>query len=389
MKKRISKDKLYILVIIIPFLLPDFSHMVIKVDIFINFIKVFASIVMLLRIFIEKRMRIIVDSSWLLLFCALYIGTTMINSPENVRVAVVNAGTIFFMSLAISECMRIDDKGFISLSYILLLYLCILNTASVILFPSGFGQTSNSDGYMYFWGYDNGFIWWDIILISLFLMKYEFIEKKKTYKRKMIVLFLIMGIPIFFRQVGGGMAILILYALYFMLRGIVFKNKEVHSTKWVWGIIAGGLIVIFFRIQRLISWFIVLVLHKNIGLSGRYNIWEVAIPLIKEKIWFGHGAEVGYILRTSTWLSVNHCHNFILNTVYVVGLMGTGIFLIYLNSVLRKINKMENGVRGILILGLTMMFLSLITESQKQMIQLVFMMQFALKCRLRKVEYET
>ena len=75
MKKRISKDKLYILVIIIPFLLPDFSHMVIKVDIFINFIKVFASIVMLLRIFIEKRMRIIVDSSWLLLFCALYIGT--------------------------------------------------------------------------------------------------------------------------------------------------------------------------------------------------------------------------------------------------------------------------------------------------------------------------
>ena len=55
MKKRISKDKLYILVIIIPFLLPDFSHMVIKVDIFINFIKVFASIVMLLRIFIEKR----------------------------------------------------------------------------------------------------------------------------------------------------------------------------------------------------------------------------------------------------------------------------------------------------------------------------------------------
>lgn len=69
--------------------------------------------------------------------------------------------------------------------------------------------------------------------------------------------------------------------------------------------------------------------------------------------------------------------------------MGTGIFLIYLNSVLRKINKMENGVRGILILGLTMMFLSLITESQKQMIQLVFMMQFALKCRLRKVEYET
>ena len=129
MKKRISKDKLYILVIIIPFLLPDFSHMVIKVDIFINFIKVFASIVMLLRIFIEKRMRIIVDSSWLLLFCALYIGTTMINSPENIRVAVVNAGTIFFMSLAISECMRIDDKGFISLSYILLLYLCILNTA--------------------------------------------------------------------------------------------------------------------------------------------------------------------------------------------------------------------------------------------------------------------
>lgn len=89
-------------------------------------------------------------------------------------------------------------------------------------------------------------------------------------------------------------------------------------------------LLVFFRIQRIFSYFLEKYLHKTATLSGRVYLWEKALKVIKKSIIFGYGAEYGksMALRLKTPASVSTTQNGFLDILYTGGMVLFVVFLI-------------------------------------------------------------
>ncbi|WP_035764673.1 O-antigen ligase family protein [Butyrivibrio sp. NC2002] len=89
-------------------------------------------------------------------------------------------------------------------------------------------------------------------------------------------------------------------------------------------------LLVFFRIQRMFSFFIEKLLHKTVSLSGRVHLWEKAINVIADSPIWGYGAEYGVSMaaRLKTPASVNTTQNGFLDIFYTGGIALFGLFMI-------------------------------------------------------------
>lgn len=372
---RISKIDLKMSILLLPFILPDLSFINETMDEIVNLMKIIWAIGIIMLVICNRRtINIISSLKELMFFLVFYCFTTLSNNNDNITVAFINSINIIMMVTIFCYESSIYGIHIFKVTRVLLEFLCLINLCTVILIPKGFVETINSDGYYYFFGYDNSFVWWGILLITFRLIEECYCEKKINYKSYLVIFFIII-FPMIIRNTATGIIVISLYILFVVFMKLNSRWNKYISTKLVWISILLSVGVVLFKLQYIFSWIITAVFKKSISLSGRYDIWEDSINKILEKPLFGHGAEVGTILTTSKWLSVNHCHNFILNTIYMTGLVGLLVFLLFLLKSIRIIKKTDDKIFKIFIIAISLMFVSLITESQQNMLQILMLIE--------------
>lgn len=121
---------------------------------------------------------------------------------------------------------------------------------------------------------------------------------------------------------------------------IILYNKKYNFIKLVPSIYLGGIVlvnvgVVIFKIQEKMQYFIYIILKKDVTLSTRTDIWEIAIEKIKQAFFCGYGGiEAGRYIQIGTWKF--SAHNLLLELFLLGGAIAVAILLILIWISIRK-----------------------------------------------------
>ena len=213
-------------------------------------------------------------------------------------------------------------KQFLKALSDLFLVLVGLNTLFMIFFPNLFGTTSTTSGHIYLLGLENQLIYPLTIGLLILLLNDYFNQDK--FKLQLYAFLYIVSALINF-SVGSLMGVAVLL-LYFGISPIK-RFFEKHPLSVFLGIFAVIFIVLVFFADPVFSFpplrcVIEEILHKDITLTHRTNIWKVVVSEVLESPIFGYGyRETGNLFTVIAWGKPKtfSAHNQYLQTWYEGG----------------------------------------------------------------------
>ena len=119
--------------------------------------------------------------------------------------------------------------------------------------------------------------------------------------------------------------------------------------------------VVFFQIQEKFSWLLSGILQKDISLTGRTEIWDVALAVINKQLWFGYGyTNHGNFVALYDFVTSGHSQ--MIQVLYYGGIVGLVLFLVLLFSVVRKAIKAHYKEISILLCTFVVIVIETISE---------------------------
>ena len=240
--------------------------------------------------------------------------------------------TLYLMS----EYIRASTIKCVLIIFEILIY---ANCLSVLIAPHGLYRFMTITGWWtdacWFLGIRNGMTLTYIIAFYLEWINY-LLDKKE--KRRLIIFLVIASFTIyrinFLSSItigagsAGGLVTCWLCVLIF-----IFIPKKIPFLNFFNACILNLLLfilLVFFRIQRLFSFFIEKVLHKTVTLSGRVYLWEKTNRVIGKSLVWGYGVEYGkdMAMKLKTSASVSTTQNGFLDIFYNGGIVLFCVFLV-------------------------------------------------------------
>lgn len=266
------------------FVIPTFLQQITKI-IFLTFVLGFLVTRMkrkeILNISILCGMVIVISS-----FFAYFTGKIDIDNAFN---SILHAICIYCTYTLISYCSKYGYmKMFINNLYKILCFYCMMSIISLIIV----GSTATDDLFYYFAGNKFRTSYYFILLASTYLLKcYWKIKSNYLYKLRYITLCLFVSFVCYTLRcstaVVGSMLLLVLFIIPEKLINIIKKRSTVLISLIV-------VTIILPTIQSIlknpyINYFIVNILGENIGLTGRFVIYEKVPFVIENSKILGHG----------------------------------------------------------------------------------------------------
>ena len=213
--------------------------------------------------------------------------------------------------------------------------LILIHFTTIFLYPNGMHIDILGDNNFYFLGHDNGSFFYVLPVIFCMIL-YTFI-----YARKKIIfclMFLLLSIFVFFKV----WSVLALCMLILLLIVIIFKNniiiKKICNIKiLMWILIIFFFAIVIFKIQNMFSYLLLNIFNKDMTLSGRTRIWDLAVEYIKDNPILGYGIESQSVSILK--FGISHIHNIVLQIIYNCGFVGFGIYIIYIKNILKSFKK--------------------------------------------------
>ena len=195
--------------------------------------------------------------------------------------------------------------------------------------------------------------------MGLFLFEKK-LKKEKGFSFKGVIIF---GSSILFfilEWVATGLVCTaLLIALY-----LILKNRKLSGFRDKVLIISScGLTVgvVFFQIQEKFSWLLSGILQKDISLTGRTEIWDVALAVINKQLWFGYGyTNHGNFVALYDFVTSGHSQ--MIQVLYYGGIVGMVLLLVLLFSVVRKAIKAHYKEISILLCTFVVIVIETISE---------------------------
>lgn len=278
----------------------------------------------------------------------IYLTVVTILRKGDIGTAIIDSA--LFIGLTILTDLVIRTKP--AFLYTKLMYLLdlevIINLLTIILKPEGLYSTTYFRSN-YFLGYDNQMI--NILIPTLLL---AFLYYETGYRRSGLHLFIISSTVIASVVLVWSGASLVIMAIVFGL--LMFKLKDntriFNMRNYLLVNVNLFFILVVFRLQELFEYLIVVVLQKNLTLSGRIYTWSRAIYFILKKPVFGYGIEdqtyraskmalrqyFAVSARSSIFPGL-HAHNRFLETAYRGGIILTIIYVVMLVIVVKNLMK--------------------------------------------------
>lgn len=267
--------------------------------------------------------------SRIMLFITLYqislFFSTVINNGNYWKL-LVSCGTI--ISFCMITELAVKKNCGLYFKSILNVYipLSVLNLFIVLIFPQGIAREDYYGNIYYLLGSRNGF---SPLFIPLLIFSYIYSgmnDKKYTPMTLFFTMIVSVSILITWSATGvAGLAMLLLFILLIYGRKIAsLFNSLTLSVIYI----AAFLGIIVFRLQYVFSFIIEKLLHKSMTFTGRTDIWDIALRLIKRSPLFGYGVYEGHGL-----IFVRGQYYYAHNAVLEVLLQGGAVSLIFYGAI--------------------------------------------------------
>lgn len=341
------------------------------------------SFIIILFLFISKRQKPSKLLWCLILFELWLIITTLINHGiyqlKSVLIYAMSSVAIAMLIELYKDDIETLIKG-LMINYEFFLY---LNFISVALYNS----TKGNSEWCYMLGYYNTMMLftYPAICIAVIYMKLF-----KKYRRASALILISMLTIILSRgstPLGSLIASVGIFVVLYLLR-----NTKINIPFWLISLLLllfNIFIVFFFEggKYKIIDFIIEKALNRNTTFTGRLEIWESALDLIKNRwlIGYGYATAVPYAIGKSK--TVIHAHNSLLTTMVNAGIIGLILFFILHYVLIKKIDKINNStVKFVAISLLAGIFLSYTVDSYPK--DFYFLVNFFLTYHINSYEHK-
>lgn len=199
----------------------------------------------------------------------------------------------------------------------------------------------------------------------LFILTYIEISKRKGFfLSRLLFIMAVFGSAIYLVKQPISTAILcsalLIIGIYLVERRPSI-GKPVMKYGFLTTLVMCGLFV-YNIVQKMFSFIIVDLLHENLELNGRAQIWDQVLSYIYKKPLMGYGYSSG--IRFDVWQEYNtSTHNFYLFVVFSAGVIGLAIYLYAIWLIHKKLLKhMESRISRYILLVLVVVNVACITE---------------------------
>lgn len=317
-----------------------------------------------------------------------FFGVLLISALVNGNLSDIGAQFLPIVTLIMLFTVNLQRdivKWLRPLRFLLFVY-ALINAVTILLYPDGlYTQLVNEYSVrtakeLWFLGYRNPQI---RLLLPALVISYlcDHIERGRltgvTYALFVLVTFTVLRLHSRTALVGY---ILFLVLLYLAME----KDMTIHPR---WFLILNAVFFVFvvlLRMQRYLSFIIVEILHRDITLSSRDMVWNLALASFIRKPILGPSITV---YKLAEWYSVTHPHNFMLYVLCKGGLAGFALLTSFLVIVTRRLQAARDSAIGKVLLVsfeafFVMTFVESLTEGMFFWVLLIMCFDVGELCRL-------
>lgn len=192
-----------------------------------------------------------------------------------------------------------------------------------------------------FVGHKNYHAFLFILVIGIEIMANIICGQKAIDRRVVVISVINIIIEFIVSSFSGIVSILVLILLCFFTKN---RLKILNLSNIFIGLLILNYVLIFTISSSTLMRNLLEFVGRDIGMSGRRQMWELAISLIETQPFRGYG----FFTPVTIWSVVankfvqNHCHNFFLNIALSGGIFYFFTICIYILAVAHKINKGGN-----------------------------------------------
>lgn len=332
----------------------DVPHFVLLLWNICKYISYIIVLGMLLFIFFTEKKRCIGDIVILILlkiFSTLYTEGFVYSDIDNNLRALTGITYLFYM-------FKYNYKKGTCYTFWFLTLLVALNALTIIMYPNG--MYNNGPWENYFLGYDNGHV---LVLLPAMLMSILYFEYKRNIFSFITITMCLFSV---FKCFSGTtvMGVLIFLILYIATRFPIIRHYLFNKRNIVLLLIGLFISVVVLRLQNNIAPYILKWLNKDVTLTGRVYLWDVAFKSIKQHPIFGIGDSTISNLKlfslTMFGGKLAYAHNEILD--YLVRYGCIGIFL-YASVIVKTLKNMKLKKNNFIWYALTSFWIMMMFES--------------------------
>lgn len=285
----------------------------------------------------KKLSRVIVC---IILYELALLFSTAMNDGNYWKLA-VNCGTVISFCMITELAVKKNSRLYFKTVLDIYIPLSVINLLTILLFPDGIAREDYYGNIYYLLGIRNGLAPL-LIPLLIYAFVYSGISGKK-FTGKVFFFTAVVSATILITWSATGVAGLVLFLLFVFF---VYGKKSAmlfDSLNLTVIYIAAFFGIIVFRLQSAFSFIIEDLLHKSISFTGRTDIWDIAIMLIKRSPIIGYGVYEGHgliFIRGQYY----YAHNAVLEVLLQGGVLSLVFYLLIFviaASVLYKYRKLK------------------------------------------------
>lgn len=244
----------------------------------------------------------------------------------------------------------------------LLEFICIMSGALIFLnnisfvFLNNSSYTDAAGNIIYFWQTRNHLSSLLFIAMITTAITARFRKRRFFFSKREVFVYanIILAEILYFSGTAFTGLLSFLVALYVFSRfPCLYKPKLVGC-----GLLTLNALVVLLRIQDWFAWFIEGVLDKNLSLTGRTDLWDMAFLRIAQKPLIGYG--VSNTLEVTYSKTTLAAHNMLLETTMQSGLIALVLMVILFIGVMHAISREKRGRYDLYIFAAMVGFLVMI-----------------------------
>ena len=257
-------------------------------DTVFNLAKMVSFAVILFLYFSGRKLSPIIIS--IILYQLSLFFSTVINSGNYWNLA-VSCGTIISFCMITELAVKKNSRLYFKTILDIYIPLTLINFLVILLFPDGIAKDDYYGNIYYVIGIRNG-LPPVFIPILIYGFVYSFIKGKKITGATLFLTAVISAsILITWSATGVAGWFMLLFFMMFIYRKKIADAFNSLNLSILY--IAAFLGIIVFRLQSVFAFIIVDMLDKNITFTGRTDIWDIAIMLIRRSPILGYGVYEG------------------------------------------------------------------------------------------------
>lgn len=249
--------------------------------------------------------------------------STVINSGNYWKLA-VNCGTVIGFCMITELALKKSSRLYFKTILDIYIPLSVVNLLVIILFPGGIAKDDYYGNIFYVIGIRNGL---PPVLIPLMIYGFVYSSMKgKKFTGATLFFTVVVSVSILITWSATGVAglFMLLFFAFFIYRKNIAAVFNSLSLSGMYLVLYLGIII--FRLQSFFSFIIEDMLHKNITFTGRTDIWDIAIMLIKRSPIFGYGVYEGHGL-IFTRGQYYYAHNAVLEVLLQGGVVSLSFYV--------------------------------------------------------------